>query len=146
MAVDVVTSIDIARPRDRVAEFVMNPTNATDWYRNIASVDVQSDGPFGVGSRMAFQARFLGQSLAYTYEVVEYEPGRRLVMRTADGPFPMETDYSFEDTADGGTRVTLRNRGEPAGFSRVAAILMEPAMRSANRKDLRLLKEILEAR
>jgi hypothetical protein len=38
----------------------------------------------------------------------------------------------------------LRNRGEPAGFSKVAAPLMASAMRRANAKDLRLLKRILE--
>ncbi|MGW4244992.1 SRPBCC family protein [Nocardia sp. NPDC004722] len=145
MSVDVVTSIDIDRPRDRVAGFVMDPSNATEWYRNIAAVEVETGGPVGVGSRMAFRAQFLGRSLAYTYEVVEFEAGRRLVMRTADGPFPMETTYSFEDTAAGGTRVTLRNRGEPTGFSRFATPLMEPAMRQVNRKDLLLLKQILEA-
>lgn len=38
----------------------------------------------------------------------------------------------------------LRNRGEPTGFSRLLAPLMAPAMRRANRKDLRRLKAILE--
>ena len=65
-------------------------------------------------------------------------------MRTAQGPFPMETTYIWADTADGGTRITLRNRGEPAGFSRVMAPVMATAVRRANAKDLRRLKAILE--
>jgi hypothetical protein len=40
--------------------------------------------------------------------------------------------------------MTLRNRGEPAGFSRLAGPLMAGAMRRANRKDLQRLKAILE--
>ncbi|GAB2511857.1 SRPBCC family protein [Nocardia heshunensis] len=145
MTVDVVTTIEIARPRERVAGYTMDPVNATAWYKNIRSVVMQMPGELMVGSEMAFEARFLGRSLAYTYVVTELVPGRRMVMRTADGPFPMETTYSFEDTASGATLVTLRNRGEPAGFSRFVGPLMAPAMRQANRQDLKQLKQILEA-
>jgi hypothetical protein len=56
----------------------------------------------------------------------------------------METTYSWEDTASGGTRMTLRNRGEPAGFSRIATPALAAAMRRANRKDLARLKALLE--
>ena len=91
-------------------------------------------------------ASFLGRHLAYTYEVRELVPGERLVMSTADGPFPMETTYSWEDAPGGGTRMTLRNRGEPSGFSKAAAPMLGAALRHANRKDLARLKRILEAR
>ena len=65
-------------------------------------------------------------------------------MSTAEVPFPMETTYAWRDTPAGGTLMTLRNRGEPAGFARATAPVMAAAMRRANRKDLRRLKEILE--
>jgi hypothetical protein len=76
--------------------------------------------------------------------VVELMPGKRLVMRTAQGPFPMET-YPWEPVDAGRTRMTLRNRGEPAGFGSVAAPVMAAAMRRANRKDLAALKQRLES-
>ena len=98
-----------------------------------------------VGSRIAFVAHFLGRRMAYTYEIAEHEPGARLVMRTSSGPFPMETTYTWDPTADGGTRMTLRNRGNPTGFSRLVIPFMAAAMRSANRKDLAALKSTLEA-
>ena len=143
MAVDVHTEIEIARPREEVAAYAADPTNATAWYENIESIEWETAPPVAVGSRMAFVARFLGRRLAYTYEVIEHDPGRRFVMRTAEGPFPMETTYEFSE-APGGTRMTLRNRGEPSGFARVTAPVMERAMRRANRKDLERLKTILE--
>ncbi len=94
-----------------------DPANAPLWYANIDSVEWLTPPPVAVGSRMAFVARFMGRRLAYTYEVVEFVPGQRLLMRTAQGPFPMETTYTWEP--DGaGTRMTLRNRGEPSGFAR----------------------------
>ena len=144
MAVDVQTEIEIARPRAEVAAYAADPANATEWYENIERVEWRTEPPLAVGSRVAFVARFLGRRLAYTYEIAELAPGERLVMRTADGPFPMETTYVWEDVAGGGTRMLLRNRGEPSGFSKLAGVVMAPAMRRANGKDLRRLKAILE--
>lgn len=145
MAVDVQTEITIERPRAEVAGYTADVDNATRWYENIRIVDWKTEPPLAVGSRVAFVATFLGRELAYTYEVKALVPGEQLVMSTADGPFPMETTYTWEDTPEGGTRMSIRNRGEPAGFSRIAAPLMERAMRRANRKDLRRLKTILES-
>ena len=144
MALDVLTETVIAGPPERVAAWAGDPSNAPAWYENIRSVVWKTDPPLRIGSRMAFVARFLGRELVYTYEVTELVPGRRLVMRTAEGPFPMETTYTWEPTAGGHTRMTLRNRGEPGGFSRLLAPLMARAVRSANRKDLARLKSVLE--
>jgi uncharacterized membrane protein len=144
MAVDVSTAIWIDRPREEVARFAGDPANAPRWYVNIKAVEWKSDPPLAVGSRLAFVAQFLGRRLAYTYEVVELVPGERLVMRTAEGPFPMETSYAWEADAQGRTQMTLRNRGEPAGFSKLFAPFMAAAMRRANRKDLARLKSLLE--
>jgi hypothetical protein len=143
MPVDVTTWTDIARPRAEVAAFAADPGNAPRWYENIESVRWETEPPVAVGSRMTFVARFLGRRLAYTYQVRELVAGERLVMSTAEGPVPMETTYTWADT-DGGTRMTLRNRGEPAGLTKLAAPAVTAAMRRANRKDLAQLKRILE--
>ena len=145
MAVDIQSAIEIDRPRPDVAAFAADPDNATTWYENIKAVEWLSPRPATVGSRIAFVAQFLGRRLAYTYEVKESVANERFVMSTAEGPFPMETTYSWEDTASGGTRMTLRNRGNPSGFSKLSAPLMAAAMRQANRKDLARLKAILES-
>ncbi len=89
VTVDVQAEITIQRPAQIVAGYAGDPTNAPQWYRNIESVAWQTEPPVRVGSRMAFVARFLGRTLAYTYEVTELEPGERLVMSTSQGPFPM---------------------------------------------------------
>ena len=145
MAVDVVTEVEIKRPRADVAAYAGDPTNAPHWYSNIQSIEWRrTPEPLQVGSRMDFVAHFLGRRLAYTYEVVELTWGERLVMRTAQGAFPMETTYEWQSVAEGSTRMRLRNRGNLSGFSRLVAPFMAAAVRRANRKDLAKLKEVLE--
>lgn len=144
MPVDVITEIVIARPVAEVASFAANPDNAPAWYVNIKSVEWKTEPPLRVGARIAFVAYFLGRRLAYTYEIVEHAPGQKFVMRTAEGLFPMETTYTWEAIGSDQTRMRLRNRGTPQGFSRLMSLFMAPAMRRANTKDLARLKALLE--
>jgi len=142
--VDVLTDTVIRRPVAEVAAYAGDPTHAPEWYANISSVEWRTPPPLAVGSRMDFVATFLGRRLAYTYEVTELAPGERLVMRTTQGPFPMETTYAWQPLDDGSTRMSLRNRGRPAGFSRLVAPFMGVAVRRANRGDLARLRTLLE--
>jgi uncharacterized membrane protein len=144
--VDVLTEITINCPRDKVSEFAANPDNAPEWYVNINSAEWQTPKPLEVGSKVAFKAAFLGKQLSYVYQIAEYVPGKRLVMRTVDGPFPMETTYTWESADGHSTRMTLRNKGNPTGFSMLFSPFMSLMMKRANNKDLNKIKLLLEKR
>lgn len=142
--VDVLTETAIKCSREKAADYAANPDNAPEWYVNIKSVEWKTDKPLSVSSQVAFKAFFLNRELAYVYEIAEYIPGKKLVMRTADGPFPMETTYTWESIDDNLTRMTLRNKGVPSGFSKLFTPFMATMMKRANKKDLKKLKDILE--
>ena len=143
MRVDVVNTVVINRPVAEVSQYAADPDNAPLWYENIKSVEWKTARPVRVGSQIDFVARFLGRRLAYTYEVIELVPGRQLTMRTPGPPFPMETTYTWENE-NGATRMALRNRGTPSGFSAWLAPVMSFMVGRANRKDLAILKRRLE--
>lgn len=145
--VDVAVTRVLHAPRSLVAAVAGDPSQAVRWYSNIRSVRWHGEPAVRPGARIDFVARFLGRDLTYTYEIVDLVPGRRLVMRTASGPFPMETTYSWWDEPPGPdgprTGMELRNAGRPQGFSRVAAGALPVAMRRAMTKDLQRLEEVL---
>ena len=114
-----------------------------EWYVNIKSAVWHTPKPLTVGFRIAFIAHFLGKELSYTYEVIELS-AYKMVMRTADGPFPMETTYTWEVIDENTTRMTLRNRGNPTGFSKLFSPFISLMMKKANQKDLKHIKEILK--
>ena len=145
MSVDVTTEIVISRPLANVADYAAHPSNAIHWYANICSVDWLTDKPLQVGSRIAFIATFLGRNLSYTYDVIEFEPGVRLIMQASEGPFEMETTYIWTATSASQTRMTLRNYGEPAGFFGLLSPALALAIKHATAKDLARLKRILES-
>ncbi|HKO28976.1 MAG TPA: SRPBCC family protein [Solirubrobacteraceae bacterium] len=145
MAVDVLTEITIARPLGEVAAYAADPDNAPEWYENIESVTWRTEPPLQFGSEMTFVARFMGRRISYTYRAEDFVPGERLEMSTIDGPFPMETTYSWSAIDERVTRMTLRNRGGATGLMGLLGPLESIAVRRATGKDLRRLRAILES-
>ncbi len=142
--VDIKTEITIRCPIEKVSSYASDPDHAPEWYVNIDSAEWLTDKPLTLDSQIAFKANFLGRELAYVYQIEEFIPGEKLVMKTANGPFPMKTTYIWEKLGQYETKMTLRNQGKPKGFSKVFTPFIAKLMKKANQKDLKKIKEILE--
>jgi uncharacterized membrane protein len=145
MTVDILTTIVIDRPITEVAAYSGDPSNAPIWYRRIDSAEWQTEPPMMLGSRIRFNAKFMGRAMEYTYEITEYTSGEQVSMRTTQGPFPMATTYTWRAVGETHTHMALRNHGEPTGWARLIAPLVSRAMRRAMTQDLADLKHILES-
>jgi len=143
VAIDVTVSVVIEKPRAEVAAYVVDPANETGWIVGIRKSTPLTDGPVRVGVQVAREASFAGRRIEYVNEVVEYDPGTLLKMRSVKAPFPMEITYTFEDAA-GGTRFSNHITGGPGGIARVLSPLMAMGVKRNVSKDLQRLKAVLE--
>jgi carbon monoxide dehydrogenase subunit G len=147
MAIDVAAETVIMRPRSEVAAFVMDPANDQTWIKAFSSVEPLTDPPTAVGSQVKRVAGFMGRRIVYVMEVVELEPESRLVMKTVEGPFPMTVHYEFEplgSEGESGTLVRVRNQGGSDGFMAAFGPLMGWMVNRQVKKDLALLRSVLE--
>lgn len=136
---DVAAETTIERPRDEVAAYAADWQNDKEWIGALTEVRLVRDEPLQV----ARVASFLGKRIEYVNEVVEHEPGRRLVMRSIKAPFPMTVTYEFED-ADGASVMRIHTQGDASGFYRLAAPLLSRAVKRGLERDLGRLKAKLE--
>jgi len=144
MSTDVTVETRIGRPREEVARYAADPGNDTEWIGALSEARLLTEPPFGVGSRVARTASFLGKRIEYVNEVVEHDPGNRMTMRSVKAPFPMTVVYEWED-ADGGTLMRIHAHGDASGFYRLAGPMLARAVRKGVAADLERLKARLEA-
>jgi hypothetical protein len=145
VSVEVTVEQRIARPREEVAAFAMDPANDARWIGALSSVRNLTDGPVAPGTQVERVANFLGKRIEYVNEITELEPGRRLAMRSVRAPFPMTVTYEFEDAGAGAALARIRTGGDTAGYYRLAGPLLSAMVRRGVARDLRKLRALLEA-
>ena len=143
MSIDVTAEIKIGRARGDVAVYATDASNDPLWIGGVVESGVLSDGPVRQGTRVARVAKFLGKRIEYVNEVIEYDPGVRLVMKSDSGPFPMTASYEFEE-GEGGTLTQIHVRGEAEGFFKLAAPVLARSVKRSITRNLETLKGLLE--
>jgi uncharacterized membrane protein len=138
--------IEIERPVDEVFGFVTDPQKLPSWQTNTVAADMQTDGPFGLGTRLHEVHRAPGgRELHSVVEVSQYELGRRLELRIVEGPLAVDGLFVFEPTAPDSTRLELFGTGRPEGAMRMMQPLLKLFVRRQFAGNLRALKRAMEA-
>lgn len=131
--IEVTATADIPRPADEVFAFVADMSNNPRWQRGQVSCEWSTPPPIAVGSRYDQRARFLGRDIVSSLEVVAFEPGRRIRIRTLDSPMAMDITREVEPLGEGSARVRATIRGGPTGPLR----LLDPLTRRMVQRSVR---------
>lgn len=102
-------SIEIDRPRDEVFAFVDDPANTVLTSSNVLEYEQQGEGPRGKGTRHRGVVKVAGRRIAFVDEIVEYQPGERLTLRSVEAPMKMHwtLEFRLEDAGEGRTRLVF---------------------------------------
>jgi uncharacterized protein YndB with AHSA1/START domain len=128
-------STTIRRPIAEVFSYVSDATNEPAWHTDAAEARPLTDGPIGVGSRIAYVFPFMGRRSTSIGEVVEFEPPHLEAIHFDNGPFGLKPriTYRFEDLG-GSCRFTRQAEADTHGLTRLIAPFMQRllARRSAS--------------
>jgi uncharacterized membrane protein len=140
-------SVAINLPADQIFAYMVDLENLVDWSGATIAVRKISPGALHVGATLRTTIRFLGRWMDIPFEVVEFEPGRCLTIKSLSGATPCLFCYQLEPNADGGTSVSLETVIQlTGGMLGLADSVVTNVVRRQIKHDLLTLKDVLEGR
>jgi uncharacterized membrane protein len=136
-------SVTINRPMDEVFDYVGEIDNLPTWRGPIVEAKQTSPGPAGAGMTGWVKAKFLGRQMEMPTEITAWDPPRSLSAKNTGGPVDLAFHYTFQPEGEG-TRLTMVTEGEPGGFFKLAAPVVEQVAHRQSQSDLETLKTLLE--
>lgn len=142
--IEVEVTIEVDRPPDEVFAFWSDWTNNPRWQSGMEGCTGTSEPPLRVGSTYDQEARFLGRPIRSSFEVVEYEPDRRIRIRTTASTLPLDITREVQPQPDGGTRLHATIRGAPPGWMSLFDPLTRRMVERNVRADYERLRRLLD--
>ena len=148
--IEVRGSAETPLPPDELFAFVADAEHNPSWQQGMVSCRWTTPGPIGVGSVYEQHARFLGRDVHSTFEVVEYDEGRRIRIRTTRSTIALDVTRAVEAVAPEETgaglarsRVRAVVRGGPTGPAAVLDPVTRVLVGRSVRADYRRLEALL---
>ena len=140
-------SVDIAAPAGKIWTALTTPVKFPKWIKGMLSVELLTEGDYGVGTRYQVTAGRENQTVEWTVEVNSLDPQRRIEY-TYTGDVEGSGGWSLVPLEEGeGYRVTSFDEFAPPGswlIKLLSKLWLDNANRAARRESLEQLKEMLE--
>jgi carbon monoxide dehydrogenase subunit G len=137
-------SVEIARPLHEVWAYLTDPERVPEWQSSAVSSHQVSNGPIGIGTKLADERRFLGRRARSEVEVTEFEPERLFTLHGLSGPVRFTVRHRLSES-DGGTRLEVEAEADPGGLGRFVRPMIERAAEHELKGDFERLKQRLES-
>ncbi len=134
----------IKRPVDEVFDFVADERNEPRYNPRMASVELVSTGPIGVGSRFRATNRSIGRTVEIVIEFTAYERPRWLASSTHLSAMEIRGGQSFEPVPEG-IRMRWSWELEPHGLFKLLTPLIARIGRRQEETTWASLRQLLEA-
>lgn len=134
----------IDRPHDEVFEYAADFSNSAEWDPGVDSAKADDPGPVRVGSSYSLEGTFGPSTLPMRYEVLEYEPPNRVVLKGRGEKFDALDTMEFMASGDGSTRISYTAEITLFGPLRFLGPLMNWPLDRMGRKALDGLVDTLE--
>ena len=139
-------SIEISRPAQDVFDYVGDLGRHTEWQSGLERVEVETEGPTRVGTRVQETRHVPGGKQTYHYEITQYDPPRTAAFQVVSGPIRPHGTIRFT-SLDEGTRTRVELEMEFTGHG-LGKLLVPLAARDARKHvpgDMQKLKERVES-
>jgi uncharacterized membrane protein len=145
-AMRVEESIEINRPLQEVFNYVSDVGNYPEWMAHVLEVLKDTEGPPHHSDRFTVAIKSVGRRFETPYERTSYEANRGYTDRAVGGLIPNQRwECTFQEVP-GGTRLTRAVEAEGGGLLKLLEPLQKRAAERQLGKDLKTLKDVLEAR
>jgi uncharacterized membrane protein len=141
--IEVNVRIEVGQPPDEVFEFWSNWANNPRWQTGMESCTWTSEPPMRLGSTYDQRASMLGRPIVSSFEVVEYEPGHRVRIKTTKSTLPLDITRQVTPRPGGGTILEACIRGEPGGVMKLFNPLTRRMVERNIRADYQRLQVLL---
>ena len=136
-------AVTVARPADVAFAWLSNFEKAPLWQSGVVEAHFTSSPPLHIGSTYTQRSKFLGRDILFNFEIIDYEPNRRIEFKAVSGTFPVHIVRWVEPAPEGAV-VHALIRGDATGLFKLAGPLLDRMTQRQIEGDYARLKQVLE--